>query len=71
LGQPETEHEDIGKCLVALPLEVVLRHPEYVISQLIHQLGHVLGIIKGLKEAVVGVPPVVGRGTLEACAIPV
>ena len=45
LAQVLAQDEQVGDAFVTFPLEVVLRHPQNVISQLIHQDGRFLGDI--------------------------
>ena len=50
-------HEDVGQALVALRLEVVLRHPEGVVSEPVHRFGYRLRLVVGGGEMVVAEPP--------------
>jgi hypothetical protein len=43
----------------------MFRHPELVIAQRVQQLGEVHGPREDLSQLVVGIPAVVGRGSLE------
>ena len=65
-GQVDEQHQQVGDDLVALVLEVVLRAPEAVIAQPVHQLGHLLAAVEDGDEVVVVEAPVVDRGGFEA-----
>jgi hypothetical protein len=64
-GEPGPQQDEVGEDLIALVLEVVLGRPQAVVAQLVHVLGDVLGGVKGLRQPLVPVAPVVGRRSLE------
>ena len=64
-GQVQVEHQQVGDALVPLRLEVVLGHPELVVTLRVQELGYVQGPIRCLRKPFVGVQPVVRRRPLE------
>ena len=61
VGEVERRHQHIGDALHSLVLEMVLRHPERVVAQAVHQHRHRLGLVKDAGEVVVRVAAVVDR----------
>ncbi len=61
-----TQHQEVGDALIALPLKVVLRHPQNVVAEFVHEDCRFLGNIEHFDESFVGVPTVVMRNPVEA-----
>jgi len=64
-GEPERELDEVREALVAFVLEVVLRRPQRVIAELVHQLGDVARDEERLAEPLVAVAPGVGGRALH------
>src|SRR5256884_1794245 len=60
-GEPERELDEVREALVALALEVVLRRPQRVVPELVHQLGDVPRGKEHLAQPLVAVAPGVRR----------
>ena len=65
-GQVHSQQYQVGKALVALPLEMVLRGPHAVIAQVVHVGGQRYGIGVGLHQLLVGIAAVVGGCAFSA-----
>ena len=63
--QPESKLDQIGQALVALALKVMLRRPQHVVAEAVHVLRNVACGREGLPQALVGITPLIGRGTGE------
>ena len=63
--QVHTQLEDVRDALVALRLEVVLRHPEIVVAKLVLENAHGLRLVEDGSEPFVGVEPVIGGSGRE------
>ena len=61
LREMHREHEHVGDAFVSLALEMMLRHPEGVIAEPVHELGHGLRFVEHGGEALVGEAAVVHR----------
>ena len=62
MGQVHRQHQDIGQALVALVLEVMLGQPDRVVAALVHQPGHLLGLLENRRKNLVRIAALVGRG---------
>ena len=71
MRQVDAQLQEIGDALVALALEVVLSHPEGVVAGPVHELSDGLGLVEHGREPLVGEPPVVDRGRVEADVVQV
>jgi hypothetical protein len=60
-AQPQSELDQVGQALVALALEVMLRRPQHVVAEALHELRHVARGRKDLPQALGGIAAVVGR----------
>src|SRR2546430_8894566 len=65
-GEPERELDQVREALVALALEVVLRRPQRVVPELVHQLGDVPRGEEHLAQPLVAVAPGVRRRALRS-----
>src|SRR3989442_1403882 len=65
-GEPERELDQVRETLVALALEVVLRRPQRVVPELVHQLGDVPRGEEHLAQPLVAVAPGVRRRALRS-----
>jgi hypothetical protein len=61
----------VGQALVAFALEVVLGGPQRMVAEVVHYLGDVPGSEEHLRQALVRVPALVGRGAVEADVVEV
>ncbi len=61
MGEVHRRHQYIGYALVAFMLEMVLGHPEGIVSDAIHQLRHRLGFIEHRSQVFVGKSTVIHR----------
>ena len=57
----DAQHQQVGNALVALVLEMVLRHPKRVVPVFVHAAGHGLDLRKHCDEVLVGIPPLIHR----------
>src|ERR1700758_3938210 len=62
----ERRHQDIRDALIAFVLKMVLGHPEGIVTDTIHQLGHRLGLVEDAGQVLVGKSTVVHRGAAIA-----
>jgi hypothetical protein len=66
VGEVERRHQDIRDALVAFVLKMVLGHPERIVADAIHQLGHRLGLVENAGELFVPKATVVHRSAAVA-----
>src|SRR5579863_10434169 len=64
-GEPQPKLNQVRKDLVALALEMMLRRPQHVEAELVHELGDVAGGEEGLTQPLIGIAPIVGRSAVE------
>ena len=57
----QRRHQDVGDAFIAFVLKMVLGHPEGVVTDTIHQLGHRLGLVEDAGQGFVGKSTVVHR----------
>ena len=60
VGEVQGHQDGVGNALRALGLEMMLGHPEAVVAEPIHDLGHVLGLAERRRQMLVAVAAVVG-----------
>jgi hypothetical protein len=60
-AQMHRHHQEVGDALGAFALEMMLGHPEAVVAEAVHQLGHVLGLAQRGGQMPVVVAPLVDR----------
>ena len=71
MREVDAKLEDVRDALVALRLEVVLCHPEIVVSEVVHQGADCLGLVEHGDELLVRVESVVGGCARETNVIQV
>ena len=60
-SEPQPELNEVGKDLIALALKMMLRRPQHVETELIHEPGDVPRGEKGLPQPLIGITPIIGR----------
>src|SRR5262249_51615127 len=63
--EPERELDQVREDLVAFALEMMLRGPQSVVAEIVHQLGDVARREERLAQLGVVVAPGIGRGAPE------
>ena len=64
-GQVQPQHYQVGDAFVAFGLEVMLRHPEFVVAVGFQMAGDVQRPVKDAGQLVIGIPAVVGGGAVQ------
>jgi hypothetical protein len=71
MGEVHGQHQNVGDALVTFVLEVVLGQPQGLIAQRVGNAGQRRRGVERLDQAVIGIPPVVGRRAREAALLQV